>query len=72
MQVIRLSRSGKPRTVWNKVIEMIIALRLELSYSKEEILALYASHAPYGGNVIGLDAAAWRYFGKSQSQLSWG
>jgi len=72
MQVIRLSRSGKPRTVWNKVVEMILALRLELSYSKEEILALYASHAPYGGNVIGLDAAAWRYFGKSQNQLSWG
>ena len=72
MQVIRLSRSGKPRTFWNKTIEMIMALRLELSYSKEEILALYASHAPYGGNVIGLDAAAWRYFGKSQDQLSWG
>ena len=72
MQVIRLSRSGKSRTFWNKSIEMILALRLELSYSKEEILALYASHAPYGGNVIGLDAAAWRYFGKSQDQLSWG
>jgi penicillin-binding protein 1C len=72
MQVIRLSRSGKPRTFWNKAIEMILALRLELSYSKEQILALYASHAPYGGNVIGLDAAAWRYFGKSQDQLSWG
>lgn len=72
MQVIRLSRSGKPRTFLNKIIEMVMALRLELSYSKEEILALYASHAPYGGNVIGLDAAAWRYFGKSQDQLSWG
>lgn len=72
MQVIRLSRGGKSRTFWNKVIEMIKALRLEMSYSKEEILALYASHAPYGGNVIGLDAAAWRFFGKSQDQLSWG
>lgn len=72
MQVIRLSRSGKPRTFWNKTIEMIMAVRLEFSYSKEEILALYASHAPYGGNVVGLDAAAWRYFGKGQDQLSWG
>jgi penicillin-binding protein 1C len=72
MQVIRLSRSGRPRTFLNKIIEIIMALRLELSYSKEEILALYASHAPYGGNVIGLDAAAWRYFGKAQDQLSWG
>jgi penicillin-binding protein 1C len=72
MQVIRLSRSGRSRTIGNKLIEMILALRLELSYSKEEILALYATHAPYGGNVVGLDAAAWRYFGKSQDQLSWG
>ena len=72
MQVIRLSRSGRSRTIGNKLIEMFMALRLELSYSKEEILALYATHAPYGGNVVGLDAAAWRYFGKSQDQLSWG
>jgi penicillin-binding protein 1C len=34
-------------------------------------LALYASHAPFGGNVVGLDAAAWRYFGHSANQLSW-
>lgn len=72
MQVIRISRSGRSRTIGNKLIEMIMALRLELSYSKEQILSLYAAHAPYGGNVVGLDAAAWRYFGKSQDQLSWG
>lgn len=72
MQVIRLSRKGKGRTLREKVIEIVLATRLEWRYSKEEILALYASHAPFGGNVVGLDAACWRYFGRPASQLSWG
>jgi penicillin-binding protein 1C len=71
MQVIRLSRKNKPRTVLEKIIEIILATRLEISYSKKEILAMYASHAPFGGNVVGLDAASWRYFGRSPAQLSW-
>ena len=72
MQVIRLSRKGKERSIWQKIIEAIMALRLELGYSKEEILCLYASQAPFGNNVVGLDAAAWRYFGKNAELLSWG
>lgn len=32
---------------------------------------MYVSHAPFGGNVVGLDAAAWRYFGHSAEDLSW-
>jgi penicillin-binding protein 1C len=70
MQVIRLSRR-EPRTVWEKLVEMWLALRLEFRYSKSEILQLYAAHAPFGGNVVGLDAAAWRYYGRSPHQLSW-
>lgn len=71
MQVIRLSRKDKPRTLKEKVVESVMAVRLELKYSKKEILALYASHAPFGGNVVGLDAAAWRYFGRDSGELSW-
>lgn len=71
MQVIRLSRKGRSRTIYEKAIEFILATRLELSYSKNEILALYASNAPFGSNVVGLDAASWRYFGRSADQLSW-
>ena len=71
MQVIRMSRKGKPRTIPEKLIEIFLASRLELTISKEDILALYSSHAPYGGNVVGLDAASWRYFGRSPDQLSW-
>jgi len=71
MQVIRLSRDNPPRTYIEKLIEMILAMRLELSYSKEEILALYAAHAPFGGNTVGLEAASWRYFGRSPTELTW-
>ena len=71
MQVIRLATRHK-RTVWNKLSEIFMALRLELSYSKNEILSLYASNAPFGSNVIGLDAASWRYFGRGPDKLSWG
>ncbi len=71
MQVIRLSRKGKPRTITEKIWEIYLAMALETKYSKKEILNLYASHAPFGGNVVGLDAAAWRYFGRSPMTLSW-
>ncbi len=70
-QVIRLSRKGKRRTYFEKFIETILATRLELRHSKSKILALYGSNAPFGGNVVGLDMASWRYFGRSPSELSW-
>jgi penicillin-binding protein 1C len=72
MQVIRLSRNHPPRTIVEKITEMILATRLEIRYSKKEIMALYAANAPFGGNVVGLEAAAWRYYGKSADKLSWG
>jgi len=71
MQVCRLARVQKERTIKNKLIEIFWALQVELRYSKSEILEMYASHAPFGGNVVGLDAAAWRYFGRDPGQLSW-
>jgi len=71
MQVIRLSRKGKARTIFEKLIEAFLAVRLELTYSKQEILTLYAANAPFGSNVVGIDAASWRYFGKNAEQLSW-
>ncbi len=81
MQVARLSRAPlstgeggdrrRKRGLVAKVADSLLALRLELSYSKQEILALHASHAPFGGNVVGLEAAAWRYFGRAPQRLSW-
>lgn len=70
-QVIRLSRQNKKRTYFEKAIEIVLATRLELRHSKEKILELYAAHAPFGGNVVGLEMASWRYFGVQSYQLSW-
>lgn len=70
MQTIRLSRK-ESRTFGEKFIEMILATRLEFSCSKDEIINLYASHAPMGGNVVGIEAASWRYFGHDADNLSW-
>lgn len=71
MQVVRLYRKNPPRTYAEKILEMVLALRLEMHYSKEEILILHASHAPFGNNVVGLNAASWRYFNRPPEQLSW-
>ncbi len=70
-QVIRLSRKGQSRTYFEKLKELVLATRLEFRLSKDQILNLYASHAPFGGNVVGIDAAAWRYFNRNASDLSW-
>lgn len=71
MQLARIARGNRPRTLGEKLTEMGWALFLETTYSKREILNLYASHAPFGGNVVGVETAAWRYFGRSVFQLSW-
>lgn len=71
MQVSRLYRGNRPRTFTEKAIELFLTLKMELLLSKEEILNLYAAHAPYGGNVVGVTAASWRYYGRPPEMLSW-
>lgn len=72
MQTVRVARGNPPRTVGEKLIEMVLAMRLEAALSKDEILAMYTAHAPMGGNVVGLQAAAWRYYGRPADTLTWG
>lgn len=71
MQVVRLSRDNPPRTYREKLHELFLAFRLETKFSKDEILNLYASNAPYGGNIVGIETAAYRYFGIGLHQLTW-
>lgn len=71
MQLARIARRNPERTFYEKGIEMGWALFLETVYKKKELLNLYASHAPFGGNVVGVETAAWRYFGRSAGELSW-
>ena len=71
MQLARIACGNQKRTLGQKVLELGWALCLEARYSKAELLRLYASHAPFGGNVVGVEAAAWRYFGRPTAELSW-
>lgn len=71
MQLSRIARKNRSRTYVNKLVEIIWALNIELRYSKNNILKKYASNAPFGGNVVGLEAASWRYYKRKPSQLSW-
>jgi penicillin-binding protein 1C len=71
MQVARMMRNNQSRNIYHKCIELLLAARIELSYKKSSILNVYCSNAPFGGNVVGLHAASWRYFGRSPEKLSW-
>lgn len=71
MQLARLSRGASDRSYVNKLVEALLAIRIDLYMEKQEILALFCAHAPFGGNVVGLEAAAWRYYGRPPERLSW-
>ncbi len=71
MQVARIAGGNRARTYGEKIVEMLSALKLELFRSKRHILSMYASNAPFGGNIVGLDAAARRYTGKDPGNLTW-
>lgn len=71
MQTARLARPGSPRTLPEKAAEAWLAMRLEFLRGKRGVLALYAENAPFGGNVVGLEAASFRYFGRAPALLSW-
>lgn len=71
MQTVRIARGNPPRTLSEKAVEAVLALRLDAARSKDAILRTYADHAPFGGNVVGLTAASWRWFGRPPGALSW-
>ncbi|MGB1160581.1 MAG: penicillin-binding protein 1C [Alphaproteobacteria bacterium] len=71
MQTARLLEPRPNRTVGAKIMEILRAWQLERRYTKEEILDLYLMTAPFGGNIEGAGAAAWRYFGKKPADLTW-
>jgi penicillin-binding protein 1C len=71
MQVARLARPGEERAMGEKGLEALMAVRLELLRGKKGILALYAENAPFGGNVIGIEAASFRFFARGPESLSW-
>ena len=72
MQVARLLEPRSERSFTAKLRQMVRALELERTLSKDEILALYLSVAPYGGNLEGVRAASLAYFGKEPRRLTLG
>jgi len=70
MQLARLHKNNPKRTLINKLHEIWIAIVFEIKFSKTDILKMYVSNAPYGGNVVGAETAAWRYFGRDINNLS--
>jgi penicillin-binding protein 1C len=72
MQVAKMALRLKNRNLFNKILEMIYALKLEFHLSKAEIIQIYLNRIPYGNQNYGVEAAAWFYFRKRASQLSLG
>ena len=71
-QLVKLRLGHRGDSLTGKAQEMLYAVRLEHRMTKDAILSAYLSEAPYGGRVIGADAAAQTYFAKPVSQLTWG
>lgn len=69
-QLVKLGHP-RPRTLSTKVLEAVLALRLERAWDKQRILRAYLARIDYGNRCIGLAAASRHYFGKPPSQLDW-
>ncbi|CAI3941888.1 penicillin-binding protein 1C [Commensalibacter papalotli (ex Botero et al. 2024)] len=70
MQLARLLYQLNTKKPWGKVKQIYYATKLELLYSKKEILEAYLNIAPYGGNVEGIQTASLIYFNKNASELN--
>jgi penicillin-binding protein 1C len=70
MQVARLLEPRSERSFMAKLRQMVRAIEIERELSKDQILALYLSLAPYGGNLEGIRAASLAYFGKEPRRLT--
>jgi penicillin-binding protein 1C len=70
MQVARLIEGGATRSLEGKLRQMVHADRLEARLDKHQILDLYLTLAPYGGNIEGVRAASLAWFGKEPTRLT--
>jgi len=68
-QLVKMMLLTNERRVSRKIRELVLSLRIERQYSKDEILQMYLNEAPYGGTAVGVAAAAQQYFGKDVSEL---
>jgi len=69
-QVVKNSVLTNERAVSRKIIEWVVALRLERELTKDDILELYLNESPYGGTIYGVEEASQAFFGKSADDVS--
>ena len=69
-QLIKNTLLNPDRTLTRKVKEMVMSVKMESNYSKDEILSLYLNEIPYGSNTYGIESASQAYFGKSAEEVS--
>lgn len=69
-QLVKNRLLTSERTLKRKIRELLLAILVEGTYSKDEILEMYLNQVPYGGATYGIEEAAWRYFNKSASDLT--
>ena len=63
---------GFKKTIIRKIKEIITAIQIERTYTKDEILEMYLNNVHFGHGTYGVQAAAKRYFGKDAVQLTLG
>jgi len=68
--VVKLTGPRRKRNIFTKLIEAFRSLQMETRLDKEEIITQYLNRAPFGSNLVGIEAAAARYFGKSARDLT--
>ena len=69
-QLVKNTLLTPRRTIFRKIKELIVALKIERRYSKDEILNFYLNQIPYGGSAYGIEAAAESFFGKHAKDLT--
>ncbi|MFA6547992.1 MAG: penicillin-binding protein [Candidatus Magasanikbacteria bacterium] len=69
-QLIKNTVVGDERSIFRKIKEAILALRLEKKYSKDEIIKMYLNEVPFGSTNYGVEAASQSYFHKSAKDIS--
>ncbi len=69
-QFVKNALLSPKRTITRKVKELILAIEMEIMFSKEQILTFYLNEIPYGANAYGIEAASKTYFDKSAKDLT--
>jgi len=69
-QLVKNRLLNSEKTLRRKARELLLAVLVESTYSKDEILQMYLNQVPYGGSTYGIEEAAWRYFNKPAKDLS--